>query len=124
MADLILRIGKQSDTEHARSLVRGLRARASNPRAQELLVQETLWALFGRPQEWAWGPVPAFVGMSQDDEVVPREAYEELLKELEGKSSSLQTARWPGGHLRPILEPEKAIQDLEEFDRRVSGGVR
>lgn len=124
--NLISRIRSQAGaaTEHAQSLIKELRVWASSPRSQELLVRETLWALFGRMKESVWGPVPTFVGMSQQDEVIPQDAYQELLKDLAGRASLLQTARWPGGHLLPILEPERAIEDLEEFDRHVLGGRR
>lgn len=125
--DLISRIRTQTSGEqkaYGESLARDLRRWIASGRSQELLILESLWGLFGRRPDRAWGPVPTFVGMSRKDELIPRGAYQELLEQLEARASFLQTARWPGGHLLPILDPERAIRDLEGFDRQVLGGRR
>lgn len=103
-----------------RAMVEEVERGLKDPAFLRLILRESVWAALAGRERDVESEAPVFIGLSQDDPVIPAAAYQELIARLE-KGGAVKVARWPGGHLAPLGRPELFLDALERFDRETPG---
>jgi hypothetical protein len=112
--DLIERLGSHPA---AKGIRLAFERRLSSEDFQELLVRETIFALFEEAALRRDPGVPVLLVSSVDDEVVPPASYDDLEAVLREQGGSVVRLPLPGGHLIPLLEAEKVLRAVAQLDR-------